>query len=187
MMKKFYVLIALLLVCSLGYANSLDRFIDKYKEKNGAKYVVINEDTNLDELVDGDGFVFSLQGRKGLLRQLGSQLLNGLGVEEIELLDLEGCKKGVRKRFCKRSLKVIPEGYELLAESRMGDVYLCMTGEGDAQLLIVSREEGMPRLTLVEMTPGLVEKVIGAGSNGVSYLESAFEKYLRPILQFGGK
>ena len=49
-MKKTISLFLLLLVCSWASADSLERFVDRYKDKGGAVYKVINANSKLDDL-----------------------------------------------------------------------------------------------------------------------------------------
>ena len=53
-MKKFFALTCLLLVCSLSCADSLERFINKYKEKEGVVCRVLNRDYHFNDVADDD-------------------------------------------------------------------------------------------------------------------------------------
>ena len=72
----------LLSVSSFGYADSLQRFINIHKEKEGARYMVFNRDSHFNDVPKNAFTPFSLKLRSGTLKVLG--------IEEMVILQV-GC------------------------------------------------------------------------------------------------
>ena len=54
MIRKTIALACLLLACSMGYADSLERFVNRYKEKEGAVCRVFNKDRHFNDVPEED-------------------------------------------------------------------------------------------------------------------------------------
>ena len=91
MMKKVFTLIAFLLVCSLSYGYSLQRFINIYKEKDGAQCKVFNRDSHFNDVPDNAFSPLSMKLRSGSLKVMG--------IEEMVVLQLDLCSETVREEF----------------------------------------------------------------------------------------
>ena len=79
---------ALLLMSTMGYADSLERFINKYKEKEGAVYMVFNKDWHFNDASEGMEVSMGAQ-------RFVSGTLALMGVEEMVSLRLDSCTEAV--------------------------------------------------------------------------------------------
>lgn len=182
-MKKTVALIALLLVCSMGYSYSLQRFINVYKEKDGARYKVLNRDSHFNDVPDDALSPFSMKLRSGTLKVLG--------IEEMVFLQLDSCRESVREEFVDDALDAIPMDYSLLAEKNAHSIYMSNSDEEYAYVLIVNGKK--PRLTLMYVTNGFVRALVNDDGDGIDsekferYLEQGAEKLSESMLEAGEK
>ena len=79
-MKKIIVLTSLLLACSLTYADSLERLMNRYKEKEGSECRVLNRDYHFNDVPDG---TMSAEAQR-----LVSGTMALMGVEAVVFFDL---------------------------------------------------------------------------------------------------
>lgn len=166
-MKKCIALIILLLSCSLNYANSLERFINKYKEKKGAVYYVLNRDYRFNDVPEDCNL-------SSATRQIVSGALAMTGVEEMVILRLDSCKKSVRERFIDRVYDAIPNDYTLLAENNRLRVYLNNSDKDYAYMLVVNDE--VPSLTLSYVTNAFVRAIMNDKGDAIDM--NKFERYM---------
>ena len=169
-MKKMVTLIALLLVCTWAKADSMDRFINRYKEKDGAEYRVINVNSTLDELMENG----AVKGRKRASLLRGTLVM--MGVEEIETLNLDLCKSSVRSRFFANVLDEIPEGYSILTETGDRIVYVNNMEEDFAFVIIVNNNVEKPRLTRMYVSNAFMRAVMN--DEGTEVDGQKLERYL---------
>ncbi|MBR5148940.1 MAG: hypothetical protein IKV15_07060 [Bacteroidaceae bacterium] len=169
-MKKMVTLIALLLVCTWAKADSMDRFINRYKEKDGAEYRVINVNSTLDELMENG----AVKGRKRASLLRGTLVM--MGIEEIETLNLDLCKSSVRSRFFANVLDEIPEGYSILTETGDRIVYVNNMEEDFAFVIIVNNNVEKPRLTRMYVSNAFMRAVMN--DEGTEVDGQKLERYL---------
>ena len=169
-MKKMVTLIALLLVCMWAKADSMDRFINRYKEKDGAEYRVINVNSTLDELMENG----AVKGRKRASLLRGTLVM--MGIEEIETLNLDLCKSSVRSRFFANVLDEIPEGYSILTETGDRIVYVNNMEEDFAFVIIVNNNVEKPRLTRMYVSNAFMRAVMN--DEGTEVDGQKLERYL---------
>lgn len=169
-MKKTISLILLLLVCSWASADSLERFVDRYKDKKGVVYKVINTNSNLDDLVESG----LAKGRKRASLMRGSLVM--MGVEEIVILNLDSCRSAVRSRFFANVMEAIPESYTVLTEKGDRIVYVNNYDEDFAYILIVNNNVEKPRLTRLYVTNNFLRAVMN--DEGTAVDGDKFERYL---------
>ena len=117
-MRKLTTLLVFLFVCAWAKADSMDRLINRYKQKDGAEYRVVNVNSTLTELVESG----VAKGRKRASLIRGTLVM--MGIEEVETLNLDLCKSSVRGRFFANVLDEIPEGYSVLTETGDRIVYI---------------------------------------------------------------
>ena len=182
-MKKIITLVALLFVCSLGYANSLQRFINTYKEKDGARCKVYNRDSHFNDVPDDAFSPFSLKLRSGTLKVLG--------IEEMVILQLDSCREAVRERFVDDVYDVVPLDYSLLTEKSGHQIYMSNSDEEYAYVLIVNSKK--PGLTLMYVVNSFVRALVNDEGDGIDsekfgrYLEQGAEKLGESMLEAGEK
>ena len=169
-MKKMVTLISLLLVCTWAKADSMDRFINRYKEKDGAEYRVINVNSTLDELMENG----AVKGRKRASLLRGTLVM--MGIEEIETLNLDLCKSSVRSRFFANVLDEIPEGYSILTETGDRIVYVNNMEEDFAFVIIVNNNVEKPRLTRMYVSNAFMRAVMN--DEGTEVDGQKLERYL---------
>lgn len=169
-MKKTISLILLLLVCSWASADSLERFVDRYKDKKGVVYKVINTNSNLDDLIESG----LAKGRKRASLMRGSLVM--MGVEEIVILNLDSCRSAVRSRFFANVMEAIPESYTVLTEKGDRIVYVNNYDEDFAYVLIVNNNVEKPRLTRLYVTNNFLRAVMN--DEGTAVDGDKFERYL---------
>lgn len=182
-MKKIITLVALLFVCSLGYANSLQRFINNYKEKDGARCKVYNRDSHFNDVPDDAFSPFSLKLRSGTLKVLG--------IEEMVILQLDSCREAVRERFVDDVYDVVPLDYSLLTEKSGHQIYMSNSDEEYAYVLIVNSKK--PGLTLMYVVNSFVRALVNDEGDGIDsekfgrYLEQGADKLGESMLEAGEK
>ena len=182
-MKKIITLVALLFVCSLGYANSLQRFINNYKEKDGARCKVYNRDSHFNDVPDDAFSPFSLKLRSGTLKVLG--------IEEMVILQLDSCREAVRERFVDDVYDVVPLDYSLLTEKSGHQIYMSNSNEEYAYVLIVNSKK--PGLTLMYVVNSFVRALVNDEGDGIDsekfgrYLEQGADKLGESMLEAGEK
>lgn len=169
-MKKTVLLLSFLLACSMGYADSLDRFINKYKDKRGAEYKVVNVNSDLDAMV-ADGIA---RGNKRAAIIRGSLVM--MGIREVVTLRLDSCKQSVRAKFFTDVLDVIPDSYSLLAEKGNSLVYMDNSDAEYAYMLIVNNSVDKPRLRRLYVTNAFVRAIMNDSGDGID--KEKFERYL---------
>lgn len=169
-MKKIITLVLSLSVCSWANADSLERFVDRYKDKNGVVYKVINANSNLDDLVES-GLV---KGRKRASLLRGTLVM--MGVEEVVILNLDSCRSAVRGRFFANVLDAIPESYTVLTETDDRIVYVNNYDEDFAYILILNNSVEKPRLTRLYVTNNFLRAVMN--DEGTALDGEKFELYL---------
>lgn len=169
-MKKTVLLLSLMLACSIGYADSLDRFINKYKDKRGAEYKVVNVNSDLDAMV-ADGIA---KGNKRAAIIRGSLVM--MGIREVVTLRLDSCKQSVRAKFFTEVLEVVPDSYSLLTEKGNSLVYMDNSDAEYAYLLIVNNSVEKPRLRRLYVTNAFVRAIMNDNGDGID--KEKFERYL---------
>jgi hypothetical protein len=169
-MKKMATFITLLLVCIWVKADSMDRFVNRYKDKAGAEYRVINANSTLDELIESG----IAKGRKRASILRGTLVM--MGVEEIETLDLEACKSTVRSRFFSNVLDEIPANYSILTETGDHIIYINNMDEDFAYVLIVNNNVDKPRLTRMYVSNTFLRAVMN--DEGTEVDGDKLERYL---------
>lgn len=169
-MKKTFLLLSLMLACSIGYADSLDRFINKYKDKRGAEYKVVNVNSDLDAMV-ADGIA---KGNKRAAIIRGSLVM--MGIREVVTLRLDSCKQSVRAKFFTEVLEVVPDTYSLLTEKGNSLVYMDNSDAEYAYLLIVNNSVDKPRLRRLYVTNAFVRAIMNDNGDGID--KEKFERYL---------
>ncbi len=169
-MKKTVLLLSLMLACSIGYADSLDRFINKYKDKRGAEYKVVNVNSDLDVMV-ADGIA---RGNKRAAIIRGSLVM--MGIREVVTLRLDSCKQSVRAKFFTEVLEVVPDSYSLLTEKGNSLVYMDNSDAEYAYLLIVNNSVEKPRLRRLYVTNAFVRAIMNDNGDGID--KEKFERYL---------
>ena len=149
-MEKSLILLLLLLVCSSGYADSLQRFINVHKEKDGARCMVYNRDSHFNDVPKGSLSPYS--------HKLRSSTLKVLGIEEMIILSLDSCKERVRENFSEKVSRVVPDDYALLTDKEDYQIYMSNSDEEYAYILIVNRRA--PGLTLLYVTNAFVRAMV---------------------------
>lgn len=166
-MKKIIIATALLLIGTIGYANSLERFINKYKEKEGAAYIVFNRDYHFNDASEKIGISMAVQ-------QLVSCTFAMMGIEEMVALKLDSCTEYVRSRFVDRVYDAIPKDYTLLSEEDGRSIYMSNSDEEFAYMLIVN--ENSPGLTLSYVTNTFVRAIMNEEGDAID--QERFEQYV---------
>lgn len=158
-MKKFFALTCLLLACSLSYADSLERFINKYKEKEGAVCHVLNRDYHFNDVLGDD---MSLDAQR-----LISGTMALMGVEEWMTLKLEQCKESTRERFSDKVLDVLPNDYAMLRKRGFRSVFVNNAEEEYACLVIVDCNVVAPSLTRLYVTNAFLRAIMNEEGTGI--------------------
>lgn len=73
MIRKTIALACLLLACSMGYADSLERFVNRYKEKEGAVCRVFNKDRHFNDVPEEDVSPEAQRLVSGMLAVMGAR------------------------------------------------------------------------------------------------------------------
>ena len=165
-MKKIFVLCLLLQVCLLGYADSLQGYIDQYRNVEGATYKAFNRDSHLNEVPEDSFSPFSLKLRSGTLWMMG--------IEEMVVLRLDSCEEHFGQNFADGVECAIPVSYTLVAENLNNKVYMSNYDEAYAYMLLVNYE--LPGLTLMRVTNGFLRASLNDAGNGIA--PDKLEKYL---------
>lgn len=160
-MKKVVLLLNLSIVCSMSYADSLDRFISKYKDKRGAEYRIVNVNSDLDAMV-ADGIA---KGHKRAAMIRGGLVM--MGIREVVTLRLDSCKQAVRTKFFADVLDVIPDNYSLLMEKGNSLVYMDNSDVEYAYLLIINNSVEKPRLKKLYVTNVFVRAIMNDEGTGI--------------------
>lgn len=182
-MKKTIALMMMLLVCSLSYGYSLQRFINVYKEADGARCKVLNRDSHFNDLPADAFSPFSMKLRSGTLKVMG--------IEEMVILQLDSCRESVREQFVDDIVDAIPIDYSLLSEKNSHSIYMSNSDEDYAYVLIVNNKK--PGLTLMYVTNGFVRALVNDEGDGIDsekfgrYLEQGVEKLSESMLEAGEK
>ena len=169
-MKKIEALMVFLLVCTMGYANSLERFINKYKEKEGAAYMVFNKDWHFNDASDGRSASMGAQ-------RFVSGTLALMGIEEMMSLRLDSCSASVRERFADNVYDAVPADYTLISEKNDRCIYMSNSDEEYAYMLVVNSES--PGLTLLYVTNAFARAIMNDEGTGIDI--DKFERYLERI------
>ena len=182
-MKKSIFLIILLFISSVGHADSLQRFINRYSDVDGAQYKVFNRDSHFNDVPANSFSPFSLKMRSGSLKVMG--------IEEMVILQLEQCRESVQERFVENVTDAIPDEYSLVAENIRYQIYLSNQDEDYAYMLIVNHK--LPGLTLMYVTNGFVRAILNDEGDGFDpdklerYLEQGAERLGESMINFGEK
>ncbi len=182
-MKKSTILIVLLLISTIGYADSLQRFINRYSDIEGVNYKVFNRDSHFNDVPANSFSPFSLKMRSGTLKVMG--------IEEMIILQLEECRESVQERFIENIDDAIPYEYSLVAENIRYQIYLSNQDEDYAYMLIVNHK--LPGLTLMYVTNGFVRAMLNDEGDGFDpdklerYLEQGAEKLGESMIGLGEK
>lgn len=183
MTKKSIILMALLLICSFSHADTLQRFINAYKEKDGARHKVLNRDSHFNDVPDGSISPFSMK--------LSSGTLKVMGIEEMLILQLDSCRESVRKQFVNKVYEAIPTDYSLLTDKKNYRIYMSNSDEEYAYVLIVNNK--LPGLTLMYVTNGFIRALVNDTGDGVDldklgdYFERGAEKFGESMIGVGEK
>lgn len=182
-MKKSIFLIILLFISSVGHADSLQRFINRYSDVDGAQYKVFNRDSHFNDVPANSFSPFSLKMRSGSLKVMG--------IEEMVILQLEQCRESVQERFVENVTDAIPDEYSLVAENIRYQIYLSNQDEDYAYMLIVNHK--LPGLTLMYVTNGFVRAMLNDEGDGFDpdklerYLEQGAERLGESMINLGEK
>lgn len=171
-MRKVISVMALLLMSTMGYADSLERFINKYKEKEGAVYMVFNKDWHFNDASEGMEVSMGAQ-------RFVSGTLALMGVEEMVSLRLDSCTEAVRGRFSDRVYDAVPEDYALVSENSSRHVYMSNSDEEYAYMLIVNNER--PSLALFYVTSAFARAIMNDEGTGIDM--EKFERYMERIFR----
>lgn len=171
MKKKFFTLTSLLLVCSLSYADSLDRFMNRYKEKEGTVCRVLHRDYHFNDVSEEE--------MSPEAQRLVSGAMALMGVEEWMTLKLDECKESTRERFSERVLDAIPNDYALLKEKGYRYVYVNNAEEEYAYLVIVECDVAAPSLTRLYVTNAFMRAIMNDEGTGID--EEKFSRYLEGL------
>ena len=182
-MKKSIFLIILLFISSVGHADSLQRFINRYSDVDGAQYKIFNRDSHFNDVPANSFSPFSLKMRSGSLKVMG--------IEEMVILQLEQCRESVQERFVENVTDAIPDEYSLVAENIRYQIYLSNQDEDYAYMLIVNHK--LPGLTLMYVTNGFVRAMLNDEGDGFDpdklerYLEQGAERLGESMINLGEK
>lgn len=167
-MKKVFVLTSLLFACSLTYADSLERLMNRYKDKEGAECRVLNRDYHFNDVPDG---TMSAEAQR-----LVSGTMALMGVEEWMTLKLGQCRESVRERFVDRVIDAVPSDYALLKEKGCRSVYVNNAEEEYAYLVVVDSDVAAPSLTRLYVTNAFMRAIMNDEGTGID--EEKFSRYL---------
>ena len=173
MIRKTIALACLLLACSMGYADSLERFVNRYKEKEGAVCRVFNKDRHFNDVPEED---VSPEAQR-----LVSGMLAVMGVEEWMSLKLERCAQPTRERFADNVLDAIPADYALLKEGDHRHIYVNNADEEFAYVVLVNCDEAAPSLTRLYVTNAFMRAVMNDEGTGID--EEKFTRYLEGVVE----
>lgn len=183
MMKKVFALFAFSLLCSLSYGYSLQRFINIYKEKDGARCKVLNRDSRFNDVPDDAFSPLSMKLRSGSLKVMG--------IEKMVTLQLDSCREEVRESFVDGVYDVIPMDYSWLTEKGGYSIYMSNSDEEYAVTLIIDQctHEAIGHIHQRESRLLVVnDKHIGIDSDKFGrYLEQGAEKLGESMYEAGEK
>ena len=166
-MKKIAALISLLCVCSLASADSLERLVNQYKEKDGAVCRVLNRDYHFND-ISGEDMSIDAQRLVGCMMAL-------MGVEEWTTLKLERCKESIRERFVDKVIDAVPDDYALLIERGYCSVYVNNAEEEYAYLVVADCDILEPSLTRLYVTNAFMRAIMNDEGTGIDE-ENLFHK-----------
>lgn len=171
-MKKYLTIIALLLLYTQGYANTLTRFINKYKDKEEVVYLVFNKDSHFNDATDGIAISQAVQ-------QIVSGTMRLMGIEEIVYLKLDSCEQSTHERFVERLYDAIPNDFALLTNKEKRSIYMSNSDEEYAYILIANEEA--PSMTLMYVTNSFIRAIMDDEGNGIDM--DKFEKYIEKCIE----
>ena len=172
-MKKIAALISLLCVCSLASADSLERLVNQYKEKDGAVCRVLNRDYHFND-ISGEDMSMDAQRLVGGMMAL-------MGVEEWTTLKLERCKESTRERFVDKVIDAVPDDYALLIERGYCSVYVNNAEEEYAYLVVADCDILEPSLTRLYVTNAFMRAIMNDEGTGID--EEKFSRYLEGLAE----
>ena len=172
-MKKIAALISLLCVCSLASADSLERLVNQYKEKDGAVCRVLNRDYHFND-ISGEDMSMDAQ-------RLGGGMMALMGVEEWTTLKLERCKESTRERFVDKVIDAVPDDYALLIERGYCSVYVNNAEEEYAYLVVADCDILEPSLTRLYVTNAFMRAIMNDEGTGID--EEKFSRYLEGLAE----
>ncbi len=172
-MKKIAALISLLCVCSLASADSLERLVNQYKEKDGAVCRVLNRDYHFND-ISGEDMSMDAQRLVGCMMAL-------MGVEEWTTLKLERCKESIRERFVDKVIDAVPDDYALLIERGYCSVYVNNAEEEYAYLVVADCDILEPSLTRLYVTNAFMRAIMNDEGTGID--EEKFSRYLEGLAE----
>lgn len=172
-MKKIAALISLLCVCSLASADSLERLVNQYKEKDGAVCRVLNRDYHFND-ISGEDMSMDAQRLVGGMMAL-------MGVEEWTTLKLERCKESIRERFVDKVIDAVPDDYALLIERGYCSVYVNNAEEEYAYIVVADCDILEPSLTRLYVTNAFMRAIMNDEGTGID--EEKFSRYLEGLAE----
>ena len=172
-MKKIAALFSLLCVCSLASADSLERLVNQYKEKDGAVCRVLNRDYHFND-ISGEEMSMDAQRLVGGMMAL-------MGVEEWTTLNLERCKESIRERFVDKLIDAVPDDYALLIERGYCSVYVNNAEEEYAYLVVADCDILEPSLTRLYVTNAFMRAIMNDEGTGID--EEKFSRYLEGLAE----
>ena len=172
-MKKIAALISLLCVCSLASADSLERLVNQYKEKDGAVCRVLNRDYHFND-ISGEEMSMDAQRLVGGMMAL-------MGVEEWTTLNLERCKESIRERFVDKVIDAVSDDYALLIERGHCSVYVNNAEEEYAYLVVADCDILEPSLTRLYVTNAFMRAIMNDEGTGID--EEKFSRYLEGLAE----
>ena len=143
-MRKFLFTLLLLLVCHIGYGQSIDSLFDEFECEQNVDYVKVSP------------FMMSL-GKMFCKHEEGSEIIRK--VKSMKVMDLGDCSASVKKRFSSKVSKLNRKGYEELMRVNDGGekVHILMKIRKDAirELLVVC--SGNDSCTLIQINGKFVK------------------------------
>lgn len=171
-MQKTIAFVALLLVCSMGYATSLVRMVNQYKEKQGAVYYVLNRDYHFNDASEGVDIA-------PMTQQLVSGVLAAMGIEEVVALRLDSCAEDVKEHFTDHVYDAVPDDYTLVSDKDMRRTYVSNTDSAYAYIMVVDEER--PGLILSYVTNSFVRAIMNDEGTGID--KDKLERYMNRLLE----
>lgn len=162
-MKKYFIILALLLTFQTGSAQNIQTLFNEFKDEAKAEF------TNVTPLIMSFAKLFmnDLDEEEQIVRQ----------VKSVKVLELENCSEKVKERFNKRMHKLKLKNYETLLRSNDGDSRTQVLVKIDKDIIreVLVIESGCEDCTLIQMKGKIHKKDIETLING----DKAKKKYER--------
>lgn len=181
MKKTFFAFVIMLLVCSVGYAESLHHFIEGYRKQEGVKYMVFNRNSKLNSVPKNAFSPFSLKMRSGTLKVLG--------IEKMMVLQLHLCEEEICEMFTDEACHAVPVDFSQVNDTEKYQVFVNNSEEKGAQILILNYKT--PGLSLLYVTNAFFRAIISDSGDELDmdklqdYLDQYFEKIQEKVSSLG--